>query len=105
MAPSTPGNLVHRRGGSGAQCDPTTPPPLHSVRRLVSKIALKQVKHGPVQEYLTSQPPVFAICFASFALGNVSQKSDASSKHSVMLQQTKRLRRSFTTFFLLHILY
>lgn len=69
--------LVHRQEGLEVQCDLSTPPSLHSVKRLVSKIVLNQAKHRHVRGYSASQIPVFAICFASFALGNVRQKSQA----------------------------
>lgn len=75
MDPPPPGNLVQRQGGLEAQRDLSTPPPPHSVKKSVPKIALNQAMHGAEHGYPISRTTVFTICFASFAWGSFSQKS------------------------------
>lgn len=61
MDPPPPGNLVQRQGGLEAQRDLSTPPPPHSVKKSVPKIALNQAMHGAEHGYPISRTTVFTI--------------------------------------------
>lgn len=67
MDPPPPGKLVQRQGGLEAQHDLSTPPPPHSVKKSVSKVALNQAMHGAEHGYPISWTTVFTICFATSA--------------------------------------